>query len=147
MTAPMIKQLPITVNSARKTDVRTQFAALCWRVMDGKVQILLITSRGSGRWIVPKGWPMDGQTPGEAALTEAWEEAGVLGKVDWRPVGLYSYSKSVDDDSDMPCVAMVYPVRVNRWNANAAGWGAKKPRVWSRNRNWPRLFGTSTPRF
>ena len=64
MTAPMIKQLPITVNSARKTDVRTQFAALCWRVMDGKVQILLITSRGSGRWIVPKGWPMDGQTPG-----------------------------------------------------------------------------------
>ncbi|WP_339770557.1 NUDIX hydrolase [uncultured Pseudosulfitobacter sp.] len=112
MTAPMIKQLPITVNSARKTDVRTQFAALCWRVMDGKVQILLITSRGSGRWIVPKGWPMDGQTPGEAALTEAWEEAGVLGKVDWRPVGLYSYSKSVDDDSDMPCVAMVYPVRV-----------------------------------
>ncbi len=112
MTAPLIKQLPISVNGARKTDVRTQFAALCWRLVDGKVQVLLITSRGSGRWIVPKGWPVDGQTPGDAALTEAWEEAGVVGKVDWRPLGLFSYRKMIAEDDDLPCVAMVYPVRV-----------------------------------
>ncbi|MCR8827602.1 NUDIX hydrolase [Pseudosulfitobacter koreensis] len=112
MTAPLIKQLPISVNGARKTDVRTQFAALCWRLIDGKVQVLLITSRGSGRWIVPKGWPVDGHTPGEAALTEAWEEAGVVGKVDARPIGLFSYNKAIADEDELPCVAMVYPVRV-----------------------------------
>ncbi|UOA26690.1 NUDIX hydrolase [Pseudosulfitobacter sp. DSM 107133] len=129
MTAPLIKQLPISVNGARKTDVRTQFAALCWRVVDGKVQVLLITSRGSRRWIVPKGWPMDGQTPGEAALTEAWEEAGVTGKVDWRPVGLFSYSKSVGDADDLPCVAMVYPVRVKSLSKDF-------PEAQERKRRW-----------
>ncbi len=112
MTAPLIKQLPISVRGAHKTDVRTQFAALCWRVVDQKVQVLLITSRGSGRWIVPKGWPMDGQTPAEAALQEAWEEAGVKGKADSRPLGLYSYNKVLDGAEDLPCVAMVYGVRV-----------------------------------
>ncbi|ASM72947.1 MULTISPECIES: NUDIX hydrolase [Roseobacteraceae] len=129
MTAPLIKQLPISVNGARKSDVRTQFAALCWRVVDGKVQILLITSRGSGRWIVPKGWPMDGQTPGEAALTEAWEEAGVVGKVDWRPVGLFSYSKTIDDADNLPCVAMVYPVRVKSLSKDF-------PEALERKRRW-----------
>jgi len=112
VTAPLIKQLPITVRARDKWDVRTQFGALCWRVLDGKVQVLLITSRGTGRWIIPKGWPMDGQTPGASALQEAWEEAGVVGKAASRPLGLYSYTKVIDGMPDLPCVAMVYAVRV-----------------------------------
>ncbi|MFC6583776.1 NUDIX hydrolase [Sulfitobacter aestuariivivens] len=54
--------------------MRTQFAALCYRVKKGKVQVLLVTSRGTKRWIVPKGWPMDGKTPAQSAALEAWEE-------------------------------------------------------------------------
>lgn len=129
MTAPLIKQLPISIRAKSKSDVRTQFAALCWRVVDKKVQILIITSRGRGRWIIPKGWPMDGQTPGEAALQEAWEEAGVIGRADSRPLGLYSYTKIVRGAPDLPCVAMVYGVRVK---SLAKTW----PEAHERKRKW-----------
>ena len=109
---PLVKQLPISVGGAKKSDVRTQFAALCYRVVKKKVQVLVISSRGTGRWIVPKGWPMDGKTPADAALQEAWEEAGVIGKVVSAPLGLYSYQKVQDDAPDFPCVAVVYAVKV-----------------------------------
>lgn len=113
MSAPIIKQLPLSLGQSDKMDVRTQFAALCYRVKNDKVQILLVTSRGSGRWIVPKGWPMDAKTPAESAAVEAWEEAGVQGVPESRPLGLFSYHKSLDgDDANLPCVAMVYAVKV-----------------------------------
>ena len=112
MTAPKIKQLPLSVRGAHKSDVRTQFAALCYRVVKDKIQILVITSRGTGRWIVPKGWPMDGKTPAESAATEAWEEAGVEGKVSSSPLGLYSYSKINEGAVDLPCVAVIYAIKV-----------------------------------
>ena len=108
----MIKQLPISLPGARKTDVRTQFAALCYRVRKGKLQILLITSRGSGRWIVPKGWPMHGKTPAQSATIEAWEEAGVRGTSDGRCLGIFSFSKETSDLGELPCVAMVFAVEV-----------------------------------
>ncbi|MHA6263680.1 NUDIX hydrolase [Arenibacterium sp. CAU 1754] len=108
-----MKQLPIRTRTSRKGDVRTQFAALCYRVKQGKLKILLVTSRGSGRWIVPKGWPMDKQTPAAAAAQEAWEEAGVVGKAQDRCLGLYSYLKTMENGKQqLPCVAMVYPVLV-----------------------------------
>jgi 8-oxo-dGTP pyrophosphatase MutT (NUDIX family) len=109
---PMVKQLPISVGGAKKSDVRAQFAALCYRVVKDKVQVLVISSRGTGRWILPKGWPMDGKTPAEAALQEAWEEAGVIGKVVSAPLGLYSYQKVQDHAHDFPCIAVVYAVKV-----------------------------------
>ena len=108
----MVKQLPISVGGAKKSDVRAQFAALCYRVVKDKVQVLVISSRGTGRWILPKGWPMDGKTPAEAALQEAWEEAGVIGKVVSAPLGLYSYQKVQDHANDFPCIAVVYAVKV-----------------------------------
>lgn len=108
-----IKQRPISLANAGKRDVRTQFAALCYRVTRGKVEVLMVTSRRQGRWIVPKGWPIHGKTPAESALIEAWEEAGVEGKVDTRCVGLFSYTKEFEEDEqDLPIVAMVYPVKV-----------------------------------
>jgi len=60
-------------------------------------EILLITSRGSGRWIIPKGWPIKGQTLAQAALREAYEEAGIRGMVDEQDIGSYHYRKK-----DMP---------------------------------------------
>lgn len=55
---------------------------------------------------------MDGKTPAESAQQEAWEEAGVIGKASDRCLGIYSYSKLAGDDVGMPCVAMIYPVKV-----------------------------------
>jgi 8-oxo-dGTP pyrophosphatase MutT (NUDIX family) len=125
----MVKQPPLSLNGARKGDVRTQFAALCYRVRRGKVQVLLITSRGAKRWIVPKGWPMEGKTPAASAAREAWEEAGVTGKADENCLGVYSYAKSVGAMDDLPCVAMLYPVLVK-------SLAKKFPESGQRRRRW-----------
>jgi len=108
----MAKPRPLSLNGARKGDVRTQFAALCYRIRKGKVQILLVTSRRSKRWIVPKGWPMDGKTPGACAAREAWEEAGVKGKVSESCLGAYAYAKMHPGKDALPCLAMLYPLKV-----------------------------------
>ncbi|WP_111537351.1 NUDIX hydrolase [Palleronia aestuarii] len=101
---------PMNVPPNGKRDVRTQFGALCWRVRKNKVQVLLVTSRRTRRWVVPKGWPMDGATPAEAAATEAFEEAGVKGKVDDRCIGIFTYTKEMSGD-DLPCVVAVFPLQ------------------------------------
>jgi len=107
-------QRPIRLAGSGKRDVRTQFGALPWRYADGKLEVLLITSRDTGRWIIPKGWPMDGATPAEAAATEALEEAGVEGKLSNQVVGFYGYLKQLDDADDLPIVVAVFPIRVKR---------------------------------
>ncbi len=107
-------QLPISVADGSKRDSRSQFAALCFRVKDGKTQILLVTSRRTKRWIVPKGWPEDGLTPSQCAAREAWEEAGVKGKAFDQCLGIFSYEKDVGDGDPLPCLAMVYPVDVQK---------------------------------
>lgn len=129
MTLLGTKQLPISVSPARKTDMRTQFAALCWRVVNGKPQILLITSRGTNRWIIPKGWPMGGKTPGDGALIEAWEEAGVKGTASEQCLGLFSYLKKLDKRTALPCVAMVYAVKVSKLSKSY-------PEAGQRRRKW-----------
>jgi len=112
MLLTQIKQEPIDLENGHKRDVRTQFGALCYRIHNGDVQILLITSRETRRWIIPKGWPMDGETPADAAATEAWEEAGVKGKVKNACIGIFTYSKRLDKDQTIPCVVAVFPIKV-----------------------------------
>lgn len=71
-----------------------QLAALPWRRLpDGTVRVLLITSRETRRWVIPKGWPMPGLAPGKAAEREAYEEAGVVGDALTEPLGEYGYGK------------------------------------------------------
>ena len=60
---------------------------------DGSLEVLLITTRGSGRWTVPKGWPMRGLSDHEAAAREAFEEAGVRGRIDPAAIGSFEYAK------------------------------------------------------
>lgn len=90
----------------------TQVAALCWRARAGAVQVLMVTSRGTGRWIVPKGWHIDGQDAASSALTEAWEEAGVRGVIMPEPVGIFSYVKLMEDGSGQPIMTTLFAVRV-----------------------------------
>ena len=91
---------------------RDQFGALCWRMHRGRVEVLLITSRDTGRWVIPKGWPINGKTPAESAAQEAWEEAGVRGQQMNEALGLFSYDKQRGDKDALPCVVSVFPLRV-----------------------------------
>jgi len=121
-------QLPIRLRKGAKTEVRTQFAALCYRIRDGKVQVCLVTSRKTGRWILPKGWPMHKHTPAKAAATEAWEEAGLKGQAFDRCLGVFSAEKPLGPVT-APVVVMVYPVQVTRQHAD---W----PERHQRKRKW-----------
>jgi 8-oxo-dGTP pyrophosphatase MutT (NUDIX family) len=91
---------------------RTQVAALPWRVRDGDVQVLLVTSRETARWVLPKGWPMAGRSGAEAARQEAWEEAGAEGRVSPLCLGFYVYQKVLGPEAGVPCLVAVYPLRV-----------------------------------
>lgn len=91
---------------------RTQVAALCWRANDGQVEILLITSRETGRWVLPKGWARPGADPHLEAAREAWEEAGVRGVPSASCVGFYAYHKVLAPEAGVPCMVAVYPLRV-----------------------------------
>jgi len=92
-----------------------QVAALCWRRVKGRTDVLLITSRDTGRWIVPKGWPIKGLSDAQSALREAWEEAGVRAGADRaRHAGAFFYDKGLEDGSDLPVVAHVYKVRLRK---------------------------------
>jgi ADP-ribose pyrophosphatase YjhB (NUDIX family) len=72
---------------------RTQYAALPWRRNGEGVEVLLITSRESRRWVIPKGWPIKGLKPGPSAAQEAFEEAGVVGHIGRKPIGGFHYDK------------------------------------------------------
>lgn len=93
-----------------------QVAALCYRGSAGDREILLVTSRGSGRWILPKGWHDDATIPPhQAAAIEAWEEAGVAkGDVDPTPLGRFDYHKLLDNGLITPLEATVFPLKVRK---------------------------------
>ncbi len=93
-----------------------QVGALCLQAETGSV--LLVTSRGTGRWIIPKGWPMDGRSVGGAALREAWEEAGVRGEVEETAFGRYSYDKKLTKGLSAPVEVQVHLVRVEGLDKN-----------------------------
>jgi 8-oxo-dGTP pyrophosphatase MutT (NUDIX family) len=93
---------------------RQQYGALCVRrgATTDATEILVITSRDSSRWVIPKGWPMKGRKPHKAAAIEAWEEAGVRGEVHKKPVGRYTYLKELDNGDMVPCVVDVFKIAV-----------------------------------
>jgi 8-oxo-dGTP pyrophosphatase MutT (NUDIX family) len=72
----------------------------------------LITSRDTGRWVIPKGWQMAGKSDCDAAAIEAWEEAGVEGTVDSTALGAFCYDKLYADKPALPCEVTVFALRV-----------------------------------
>jgi 8-oxo-dGTP pyrophosphatase MutT (NUDIX family) len=94
--------------------MRAQYAALPYR-QKGKssTEVLLVTSRRSGRWIIPKGWPLKGKAPHKTAEREAHEEAGVIGKINRRAIGSYLYRKRLKSGRVIVCVK-VFGLQVNR---------------------------------
>ncbi len=97
-----------------------QVAALVFRNGSSGVQVLLITSRGTGRWVLPKGWPQVGKTLSQSALAEAYEEAGVRGRVQPDVLGSYTYQKTdadqgEDDDFRVNVYAVEFTRSAKKW--------------------------------
>jgi 8-oxo-dGTP pyrophosphatase MutT (NUDIX family) len=93
-----------------------QYGALPYRFShDAALEVLLVTTRGTRRWIVPKGWPIKGLRPAKSAAREAFEEAGVTGRIGAKPMGLFTYDKLVDEaGAQTTCEVKVYPLLVKR---------------------------------
>ncbi len=93
---------------------RQQYAALCYRVKKktGDVEVLLMTSRDTGRWVIPKGWPMARKHAYEVAAQEAFEEAGIRGTVETETFGHYSYPKVLRDGLKVTCKVQVFALEV-----------------------------------
>lgn len=108
---------------------RVQYGALCWRHGSDGVEVLLITSRDSGRWVIPKGWPMSGLAPEAAAAQEAWEEAGVDGQINPCCIGRFGYQKALSVSASVPCAVSVFGLKV----ANLA---KSFPEAKARQRKW-----------
>jgi 8-oxo-dGTP pyrophosphatase MutT (NUDIX family) len=116
----LLQQLAATPDKLFTGAFRQQYGALCYRKAPGGsgIEVLVMTSRESRRWVIPKGWPMKKKKPYEAAATEAWEEAGVRGTVGKKPVGRYTYLKWLDNGDVAPCIVDVYTVEVLEQSEN-----------------------------
>lgn len=108
---------------------RRQVAALPWRRGPGGVEILLITSRETRRWVTPKGGRMSGKTDAEAAAQEALEEAGVEGAISARPLGSFRYLKVLKRRASRWCAVDLYGLEVA---VEHPDWQerAERERVW-----------------
>jgi len=105
-----------------------QYGALPVRLRDGNPVVMLVTSRDTGRWVIPKGWPMPGLSREQAAATEAFEEAGLRGRVIGPCLGGYSYWKQFRRQR-MLCTVDVFLFRVD---VELARWPEKRQRL----RHW-----------
>ena len=103
----------------KRSKFSIQYASLPWRRKNGQLQILLLTTRTTSRWIIPKGWPMPDCTPAACAAAEAVEEAGVLGKITPWKFGSFSYLKRRSSGQTVRCMVQVFPLQVQR-----------QPRTW-----------------
>ncbi|MFD3191904.1 NUDIX hydrolase [Sedimentitalea sp. HM32M-2] len=113
MMNPLTKAWTELVRPMLQRPKRVQVAALCYRQRAAGKDVLLITSRDTGRWIVPKGWPIDGLDGPQTALQEAWEEAGVkTADVEPRATGQYEYTKGLDSGGEAVVETNVYLTRV-----------------------------------
>src|SRR5271168_3310522 len=91
------------------------------------LEILIVTTRQSRRWIVPKGWPIKRLTPSKSAAREAFEEAGVRGKIGARAIGNFRYKKAADGNgAEVDCEVKIFPLLVK---GQSASWPESEQRV------------------
>src|ERR1700678_260440 len=110
----------------KATARRVQYAALPFRrKATSRVQVMLVTSRDTGRWIIPKGWPIRRKAPHNSAAREALEEAGVVGRIGKDPIGTYSYKKRLAGGAIVTCEVQVFLLEVKRQQRH---WPEKEER-------------------
>ena len=108
--------------------------------------MLLVTSRDTGRWIIPKGWPAKGKSPHKSAAREAREEAGVVGTIKRRPLGAFSYKKRLKNGKVVVCEVQVFVMKVKRQTAKWLEKGQRRikwlPRTKAAKTVGDRVLGT-----
>jgi 8-oxo-dGTP pyrophosphatase MutT (NUDIX family) len=130
LTCGAAKSYGSLVTREASGDLPIQTGALPWRLGGSKgIEVLLVTGRRSGRWTIPKGWPMPGKTLAEAAAQEAFEEAGVSGTVGPRPLGTFRHVKQQDVIGDIEVNIVVHPLWVDH---ELPKW----PELGQRKRKW-----------
>ncbi|WP_027167778.1 NUDIX hydrolase [Mesorhizobium sp. WSM3224] len=113
----------------RKGQLLNQVGALPYRRGDGhSIEFLLLTSRGTQRFVIPKGWQMKGKSDRQAVALEAKQEAGVTGQVKPTPVGAFQYWKRVKN-AFVPIQVTVYALEVE---AELSNWKERG----QRQRRW-----------
>ena len=114
------------MRSSATVTKRVQYAALPYRLrVTSHTEVMLVTSRETRRWIIPKGWPQKGRPPHRSAAREAFEEAGVIGVVDRRPVGSFPYEKRLKNGDVLVCEVRVFPLKVS---SQSKQWPEKRHR-------------------
>jgi 8-oxo-dGTP pyrophosphatase MutT (NUDIX family) len=92
-----------------------QYGAIPYRVgKEGEIRIVLVTSRETRRWVIPRGNPIRGLSPAASAAREAFEEAGVEGLISEAPVGHYSYGKRRKSGSLATAQVTLFAMEVTR---------------------------------
>lgn len=89
-----------------------QYAALPYTVREGELMVMLVTSRETKRWVIPKGWPEKKLKPHQVAETEAFEEAGLVGDITPEPFGSFQYYKRISEKKRKHCTVDVFPLLV-----------------------------------
>ncbi len=110
----ILNRLATDVGLMLRRPPRQQYAALCYRFSKKhpEPEVLLLTSRDTGRWVIPKGWPMANKKAHAVAEQEAYEEAGVKGRVDKAPFGFYEYEKKLNSGINVLCKVQVHLLEV-----------------------------------
>ena len=122
----------MSVRNKSNSPKRVQYAALPFRRRPAAgTQVLLVTSRQTGRWIIPKGWPIKRKAPHAAAAQEALEEAGVVGRVRRRSIGSYQYKKRLKNGEAILCKVQVFPLEVDRQERTWPEKGKRKVKWFS----------------
>jgi 8-oxo-dGTP pyrophosphatase MutT (NUDIX family) len=130
LTRAVAKGYSSAVTREHNGEYPLQTGALPWRLSaNKKIQVLLVTGRRSGRWTIPKGWPMPGKSLAEAAEQEAFEEAGVRGTIDPNPIGTFRHVKQLLAAGELEVDIVVHPLWVDR---ELPKW----PELGQRKRKW-----------
>lgn len=89
-----------------------QYGALPWRHSGAGIEVLLISSRETKRWVIPKGWPISALSPADSAAREAFEEAGIGGQTGRKPIGNYTYEKRLKNGTTQMLKVQVFALEV-----------------------------------
>jgi len=130
LTRSIAKSYSAAMTREQSAELPIQTGALPWRLAaKNGIEVLLVTGRRSGRWTIPKGWPMPGKSLAEAAEQEAFEEAGVRGTIDPNPIGTFRHVKQLNIAGDLEVNIVVHPLWVDR---ELPKW----PELGQRKRKW-----------
>lgn len=124
----LLARLKTEVTLMLRRPPKQQYAAICYRVKkkQGLLEVLLLTSRDTGRWVIPKGWPMPGKKAHAVAEREAYEEAGVKGKAEKEHFGFYHYRKALQTGLTIPVRVQVHLLEVESMSKNFPERGSRR---------------------